>query len=106
MVQRVKLVVYVPVTHTNVVLAAMGDAGAGVIGNYTHCSFVSQGKGQFLPNDKANPFIGKCGILEIVDESRIEVTVFKERLEYVIKAMKSTHPYEEVAFDVYVLEDV
>lgn len=106
MVQKVKIVVYVPITHTHEVLGAMGDAGAGRIGNYTHCSFVTSGKGRFLPNEKANPFIGQSGVLETVDEDRIEVTVSKDLLENVIIAMKSAHPYEEVAFDVYVLEDV
>lgn len=98
---KIKIVVFVPETHADKVRQAMGDAGAGKIGNYTHCSFSSRGKGRFLPVDGANPTIGRIGTLETVDEERIEFLCEKENLGKIIFAMKKVHPYEEVAFDVY-----
>ena len=99
----IKLVVYVPTTHADVVRAAIGDAGGGAIGNYAHCSFSVRGQGRFLPQDGATPFIGNVGHIETVEEERIEITVSKEKLESVIAAMKAAHPYEEIAFDLYPL---
>jgi hypothetical protein len=101
--KSVKLVVYVPITHADAVRAAMGDAGAGVIGNYSHCSFSVRGQGRFLPIKGANPHIGAVGQVEIVDEDRIEMTVRIDVLPAVITAMKTAHPYEEIAYDVYPL---
>lgn len=103
MTKKYKLVVYVPLTHADAVRSAIGEAGAGVIGNYTHCSFSVRGVGRFKPEEGATPFIGEVGKLENVEEERIEVTVSEEALERVIAAMKSAHPYEEVAYDVYSL---
>lgn len=99
-----KLVVFVPITHADAVREAMGKVGAGKIGNYTHCSFSSRGTGRFLPGDGANPAIGEVGKSEEVEEERIEVLVSEESIDVVIAAMKSVHPYEEVAYDVYPLE--
>lgn len=102
---KYKLVVYVPLTHAEKVREALGNAGAGQIGNYSYCSFSSQGQGRFLPVEGSNPHIGSIGTREIVEEERIEVTVSEEVLEIVILEMKKTHPYDEVAYDVYKLED-
>lgn len=100
-----KLVVYVPETHAAAVRAAIGNAGAGHIGNYSHCTFNSRGIGTFLPQEGAQPFIGQQGTLEKVEEVRIE-TVFPAPLQKkVIAAMLKAHPYEEVAYDVYPLEN-
>ena len=103
---NVKLVVFVPLSHVDAVLAALGEAGAGKLGNYDSCSFSTKGTGRFRGNDKSHPAIGKAGVLEAVEEERIEVTVPRAILADVIKKMKTAHPYEEVAFDVYSLEDV
>jgi hypothetical protein len=100
-----KLVVTVPLTHADQVRAAIGDAGGGKMGEYSHCSFSSRGKGRFIPLVGANPHIGSVGMPEIVEEERIEITVDEEILHEVIAAMKAVHPYEEVAYDVYTLED-
>jgi hypothetical protein len=100
----VKLVVYVPITYADAVRKAMGGAGAGQIGNYTHCSFSVRGTGRFIGNEASNPAIGAKGRLESVEEDRIEVTVSRIVLDDVIAAMKAAHPYEEVAFDLYSLE--
>lgn len=99
----VKIVVFVPETHADIVRSAMGAAGAGAIGNYSHCSFSSKGIGRYKPMDGAKPFIGKVGKLEEVEEERIEMIATKEKAKAVIAAMKKVHPYEEVAFDIYPL---
>jgi hypothetical protein len=102
---KYKLIVYVPLTYADIVREALGNAGAGKIGNYSHCSFSSHGQGRFLPLDGANPHIGSIDTPEVVEEERIEVTVDEEVLDEVIRAMKAVHPYEEVVYDVYRLED-
>jgi dinuclear metal center YbgI/SA1388 family protein len=100
-----KLVVYVPESHADAVREAIGNAGAGHIGNYSHCTFNSRGTGTFLPQDGANPFIGEAGKLEKVEEVRIE-TIFPASIQKkVISSMLKVHPYEEVAYDVYPLEN-
>jgi len=100
---KVKIVVFVPKTHTDIVRKAMGEAGAGSIGNYTYCSFSSDGVGRFVPGDGAKPFIGEVGKPEEVTEERIECVCNRDMAKEVILAMKKVHPYEEVAFDIYPL---
>lgn len=106
MANKYKIVVFVPETHTDVVRKAMGDAGAGKIGNYTHCSFSSKGVGRFKPEEGTNPTIGKVGKFESVEEERIEVVTSAQVLGNALAAIKSAHPYEEVAIDVYPLENL
>ncbi len=100
---NVKIIVYVPWESADAVRQAMGDAGAGRIGNYTHCSFSVKGQGRFLPHAGAHPAIGTVGEHEVVDEERIEFVCAKDLLSTVITAMKKVHPYEEVAYDIYPL---
>ena len=102
--KKYKLVVFVPTTHADAVREALGNAGAGKIGNYSFCSFSTKGTGRFLPGEGATPYIGEVGELEQVEEERIEVTVSGDLLEAIIHAMKTAHPYEEVAYDVYKLD--
>ena len=102
----IKIVVFVPESHADEVRKVMGDAGAGVIGNYSHCSFSSKGKGRFLPLTGANPTIGKVGEFEEVEEERIEMICSKDKVKEVISEMKKVHPYEEVAYDLYQLLDI
>lgn len=101
-----KIVVFVPESHANKVREAMGSAGAGKIGNYSFCSFSSKGIGRFKPEKGANPTIGKVGKLELVEEERIEVICERGGLKKVIAAIKKVHPYEEVALDIYPVEEV
>ena len=91
------LVFYVPVTHTDLVLEAIGDAGAGRIGNYSHCSFTSRGTGHFTPRHGANPYQGRVGIAEETAEDRVECVVERPLLEAVVLALRAAHPYEEPA---------
>ncbi|MED4754213.1 Nif3-like dinuclear metal center hexameric protein [Brevibacillus choshinensis] len=99
-----KLVVFVPVTHRDAVFQGVSDAGAGWIGNYSHCSFQTEGTGTFLPREGTNPYIGTAGNLEKVEEVRLEMVVPASRQSAVVKAMLSAHPYEEVAYDIIPLE--
>lgn len=100
-VERVKIITFVPRADAGTVRAALGTAGAGKIGEYSFCSYSIIGTGRFLPSDKANPHIGSAGELEAVEEERIEVVCVRDQAKAVIAAMKSAHPYEEVAFDIY-----
>lgn len=102
----VKIVVTVPESHADIVREAMGKAGAGKIGNYTYCTFSHKGIGRFKPEDGAHPAIGEVGKLEAVEEEQIETVCAREILNDVIKAIKAVHPYEELALDVYPLEDI
>ena len=99
----VKIVVFVPLTHVEIIRNAIGEAGAGAIGNYEYCSFSSKGVGRFKPNEKAKPYIGKQNKLEEVEEERIEFICPKDKTKLVIEAIKKVHPYEEVALDIYPL---
>lgn len=99
-----KLVVFVPEDHHDQVLKAVCDQGAGWIGNYSHCTFNTEGTGTFYPQEGAQPFIGEQGKLEKVKELRLETIVPERLLPAVIDAMLKAHPYEEVAYDVYPLD--
>lgn len=99
-----KIVVYVPLTHTDLVREAIGNAGGGKLGNYSYCTFSTRGIGRFKPEVGANPHIGSVGQMEAVEEERIEVSVEDSLLNSVISAIKEVHPYEEVALDIYTLD--
>ncbi|WP_226583090.1 Nif3-like dinuclear metal center hexameric protein [Halobacillus litoralis] len=101
--ELVKLTVFVPETHLEQVRESIGHAGAGYIGNYSHCTFQVSGEGTFKPQEGTTPYIGKQGELEQVDEKRVETIVPKSKLSAVLKAMEDSHPYEEVAYDLYPL---
>ncbi|MCJ7841860.1 Nif3-like dinuclear metal center hexameric protein [Lederbergia sp. NSJ-179] len=96
-----KLVVYVPVEQAEQVRAVLGEAGAGAIGEYSHCSFSTEGTGCFLPGEGTNPHIGEHGKLERVQEVRIETVYPVEFENKMISAMLKAHPYEEPAYDLY-----
>lgn len=99
-----KLIVFVPKTHIDQVREALGNAGAGHIGNYSHCTFQSKGHGTFMPQEGTNPFIGRTKELEMVDEVKMETVVQENNVAKVLSAMKKAHPYEEVAYDLFPLE--
>ena len=104
MEKKYKIVVYVPEESAEKLREAMGDAGAGKIGNYTHCTFTLKGTGRFKPEEGANPTIGKVGKLEEVSEDRIETVCSGDNLQSVLEAIRKNHPYEEPATDVYPIE--
>lgn len=101
-----KLLVNTPLSHAEAVRKAMGDAGAGQVGHYSHCSFSVRGTGRFLPHAGATPHIGQIGQLESVEEEQIQVDVPAGKLQSVIAAMKSAHPYEEIGFEIYEQVDI
>jgi dinuclear metal center YbgI/SA1388 family protein len=101
--EQVKLVTFVPSDATGKVLDAVSAAGAGVIGEYTHCSFRVRGTGTFVPSERASPVLGERGELNEVEEDRLEVVLPRDRLAAVVTALLQAHPYEEVAYDVYPL---
>lgn len=103
--KNVKIVVFVPESHADAVREAIGKVGAGEIGNYAYCSFSSRGVGRFKPEEGAHPAIGEVGKIESVQEERIEFVCDRGIVENVIAAIKEVHPYEEVALDIYPLEE-
>jgi len=100
-----KLVVFVPLKSVAKVSNAVFAAGAGAIGNYSHCGFGAGGTGTFLPQKSARPVIGKRGKLEKVSEIRFETIVPADKLDEVVTAMKKAHLYETPAFDVFKLHN-
>lgn len=99
-----KLVTFVPTGHLELVRKKICEAGAGHIGNYDHCTFSTLGEGTFLGRDGAQPFLGKVGILEHAQESRLETVFPKGLRKQVLEALFKAHPYEEVAYDFYPVE--
>lgn len=94
------LVFTVPTGDTERTLAALFAVGAGHIGNYDSCAFVSPGRGQFRPLEGADPTIGQVGALEYVDENRVEVTFPRSLRGVVVAALVEAHPYEVPAYHV------
>ena len=91
---------YVPVEHVEKVKIAMFKAGAGKVGNYENCSFEYKGIGQFRPLSGSSPFIGSQGVLEKVEELKVEMVCEEKFLKDSIAALKSSHPYETPAYYV------
>jgi dinuclear metal center YbgI/SA1388 family protein len=100
-----KLVVFIPMEAVAKVSEAAFAAGAGIIGNYSHCGFQAEGTGSFLPLEGAKPTVGKKGKFQKAAEVRFETIVPAEKLDGVIAAMKKAHPYETPAFDCYKLHE-
>lgn len=98
-----KIAIYVPATHMEAVRHAMGTAGVGTIGHYSHCTFATQGIGSFKPHAGSQPYLGTPGQLELVEEVKLEGVVQSDHLSNVIAAVKLVHPYEEVAYDFQTL---
>lgn len=102
--QLLKLVVFVPAGHEDAVRDALAAAGAGKVGNYSHCTFQVSGCGTFMPGEGTNPYMGSRGQLEKADESRVETILPSAKRSAVINNMLEAHPYEEVAYDLYPLD--
>ena len=103
----IKISVFIPSSHLELVKQAMFTAGAGKIGDYDCCSWQTLGIGQFRPLANATPFIGEAsGGIETVEEYKVEMVCEKSLAKSVITAMRKAHPYEEPAFDVIALIDI
>ena len=98
-----KIVVYVPLSHADIVRDDIGKSGGGKLCKYSFSSFSVRGVGRFKPEEGARPHIGTVGKLEEVEEERIEVTCETELVGKVVATIKKVHPYEEVALDVHEL---
>jgi len=101
-----KLVTFSPVKNAEEVRTALFKAGAGAIGKYNECSFNMEGSGTFKAGEGSNPFVGETGKRHIENEVRIEV-IFPSFLQNkIVKSLKESHPYEEVAYYIHALENV
>ncbi len=100
-----KLVVFVPVSHAEKVREAIFANGGGHIGEYDSCSFNLEGKGTFRGGEGSDPFVGEKGVLHTEEEVRIETIFPAHEKGRLIGAMLQAHPYEEVAYDIYQLEN-
>ncbi|HHW58876.1 MAG: Nif3-like dinuclear metal center hexameric protein [Bacteroidales bacterium] len=100
-----KLVTFCPLNYADKVRESLFNAGAGVIGNYDCCSYNVQGLGSFRAGDDTNPFVGKKGEIHYEPETRIETIFPKWLTNDIISALLYSHPYEEVAYDIYQLEN-
>jgi hypothetical protein len=98
-----KLVVFVPREALDAVRNALFAAGAGRIGDYEHCSWYTEGTGTFLGGEGTDPAVGQKGREERVLELRLETVFPEERQVQIVEALRSAHPYEEPAFDIYPL---
>ncbi|MBX8515151.1 YqfO family protein [Pseudomonas cichorii] len=99
-----KLAFFVPASHVEQVKNAVFAAGAGRIGAYDHCSWQVLGQGQFRPLDGSQPFIGQGGVVEKVEEWKVEMVVADEFIHQAVMALKQSHPYETPAYEVWRLE--
>lgn len=99
-----KLVVFVPEESADDLADALTEVGAGVIGDYTHCTFRTPGTGTFLGGESTDPYLGEKGRLERVQEVRLETVVPAHLADRAVAAATAAHPYEEVALDIYPVE--
>jgi hypothetical protein len=95
MSDRMLIITTVPANDLHALLIAIGDAGAGTIGEYTHCTFSSAGTGRFMPSAQANPAVGERLRLNEVDEMRIETSCARADAKAICAAIRAAHPYEE-----------
>ncbi len=100
-----KVVVYVPHAQLEQVRQAMFDAGAGEIGAYDSCSFNMEGTGTFRGGEGSHPFAGETGVFHKEPETRLETIIPASLAGKVVRAMTTAHPYEEVAYDIYPLDN-
>jgi hypothetical protein len=99
-----KITFFVPESHLEVVKDALFAAGAGRLGDYDHCAWQVKGQGQFRPLAGSNPYLGREGEIELVDEFRVEMICADEHLRAAIGALEASHPYETPAYDLVRLE--
>lgn len=100
-----KLCFFVPEAYAEKVKAAVFAAGAGKIGDYDYCCWQTLGQGQFRPLTGSRPFLGNEGQLQIVSELKVDMVCEDAFIADVVKALKLSHPYEEPAYEVWLLAD-
>lgn len=99
-IKKVKIVVFVPENYKDIIINAMCLSGAGIINNYSYCTSSTKTVGTFMPNEKANPFIGKQNKIEFVNEIKLEAICDKNKVLEAIKNIRKNHPYEEPEIDI------
>lgn len=104
-IKRVKIFVTIPYENVEEVRNAVCSAGAGIIGNYSFCTYSVKGVGTFNPNENANPYIGMNNNLEYVKEEKLEFICDITKVKQVVKVLRQVHPYEEPAIDIVPLLD-
>lgn len=102
---RVKIEIFIPEEHVDVLREALASSGAGVIGNYDHCSSVTQVRGYWRPLAGAKPFDGIIGEVSEGHECKVEVNCPREIVRQVVKAIRKVHPYEEPLINIIPLMD-
>ncbi len=100
-----KLVTFCPEGHVEVIRKALFEAGGGSLGNYDECSFSSSGIGTFRAGENANPFVGEIGNTHHEKETKMEILYPAYQESAILEALHSTHPYEEVAYDLIQLSN-
>ena len=103
---QVKLVLFIPIGYEEKITRVLDDFDAGRIGSYRLCTFKSRGEGTFIPENGSSPFQGEIGRMARASEWRLEVTLLRIRVSDLINKIRLVHPYEEMAFDVYPLENL
>lgn len=98
--QHVKMQIFVPVEYSDRVRVAIGEAGGGKMGNYSHCVSVTRSTGYFMPLKGAKPAIGEMGKLEKVEEDKLEFICERYEVEKIMREVEKVHPYEEIACDI------
>ncbi len=104
-INRVKIVTMVPTENVDEVRKGICEVGAGIIGNYTHCTTSIKCIGTFRPNDEANPYIGEKNKLEYVEEEKLEIVCNINNVKRAIEKLREVHPYEEPEIDIIPLID-
>ena len=104
-VEKVKIFVTIPVENVEEVRNAVCEAGAGIIGDYSYCTSSAKTLGTFIPNENANPYIGKNDVLEFVEEEKLEFICDINNVKKVLVELRKVHPYEEPAIDIVPLID-
>lgn len=100
-----KLIVFVPESHLEKAASAIFENGGGIIGEYSNCSFRTKGKGSFRGSEKTSPSVGKKLNYEKADEIKLEVLIDSWKLNKILSAIRNVYPYEEIAYDVYPLNN-
>lgn len=101
-----RLSFYVPEDHLEQVKQMLFNAGAGKIGGYDQCCWQSKGVGQFRPLADSQPFFGKVNTIEVLDEWKVELVCEEQYINDVVQALKTAHPYEQVAYNVVRLHSI
>jgi hypothetical protein len=101
-----KLAFFVPPSHLEAVKAAVFGAGGGRLGDYEQCAWQTLGHGQFRPLEGSQPFIGQSGVLERLEEWKVELVVADDLLDATVRALKQAHPYETPAYEAWRLHDI